>query len=222
MTTVKPLKLKDIQDPDEFIPTRESLLDRLKDYRDDASWRDFFHTYWKLIYGVALRSGLTETEAQEVVQETVIAVSRHMPDIKYDPKNGSFKGWLLTTTSWRIKDQLRKRLRHAAQPLPAADASADTSLMAAAPEPADESFDGVWEEEWQKNLIDAAIHRVKERVKPKQFQIFDLHVIKDWPLAMVKTPLGVNAAQVYLAKHRVTGLIRKEVKRLETESARQS
>ena len=61
MTTVKPLKLKDIQDPDEFIPTRESLLDRLKDYRDDASWRDFFHTYWKLIYGVALRSGLTET-----------------------------------------------------------------------------------------------------------------------------------------------------------------
>src|SRR5262245_43065822 len=76
---------------DELIPTRDSLLSRLKDWRDDASWRDFFNTYWRLVYGVALKAGLTEGEAQEVVQETVITVARRIPEFKYDPAVCSFK-----------------------------------------------------------------------------------------------------------------------------------
>jgi hypothetical protein len=49
---------------DVFIPTRSTLLSRLKDPGDDQGWRRFFDTYWKLIYGFALKAGLTETEAQ--------------------------------------------------------------------------------------------------------------------------------------------------------------
>jgi hypothetical protein len=44
------------------IPTRYSLLKRLQDWQDNESWQDFFDTYWRLIYSMALRSGLTETE----------------------------------------------------------------------------------------------------------------------------------------------------------------
>src|SRR5687767_10386730 len=95
----------------ELIPTRRSLISRLKNWDDQASWNDFFQTYWQLIYGVAIKSGLTDAEAQEVVQETVILVAKKMPDFKYDPSLGSFKGWLLNTTRWRITDQLRKRKR---------------------------------------------------------------------------------------------------------------
>ena len=57
----------DLPSVKELIPTRDSLLSRLKDWRDDDSWRDFFNTYWKLLHGVALKAGLTEEEAQEVV-----------------------------------------------------------------------------------------------------------------------------------------------------------
>src|SRR5712692_4376750 len=53
----------------EFIPTRRSLLARIKDLGDQESWHDFFNTYWKLIYGVAIESGLGETEAQGVGPE---------------------------------------------------------------------------------------------------------------------------------------------------------
>ena len=49
------------------IPTRQSLLARLKDVGDQESWRDFFDTYWRLVHATALKAGLTETEAQEVV-----------------------------------------------------------------------------------------------------------------------------------------------------------
>ena len=94
---------------DEFIPTRQSLLVRLKNWEDQASWKDFFETYWRLIYGAALKAGLTETEAQEVVQETVITVAKGLRKSELDPARGSFKGWLLHTTRWKIADQFRTR-----------------------------------------------------------------------------------------------------------------
>jgi RNA polymerase sigma-70 factor (ECF subfamily) len=62
------------------IPTRQSLLARLKDWGDQESWREFFDTYWRLIHATARRAGLTEIEAQEVVQEVMIAVAKKMPD----------------------------------------------------------------------------------------------------------------------------------------------
>ena len=51
------------QNADELIPTRQSLLSRLKNSEDHDSWQDFFDTYWKLIYSVAVKSGLTVAEA---------------------------------------------------------------------------------------------------------------------------------------------------------------
>ncbi len=94
---------------DEPIPTRASMLQRLKDPADRTTWEEFHRTYRGLIHGVARRAGLNETEAEEVVQETLIAVAGKMPGFTYDPVKDSFKGWLLQITRWRIADQFRKR-----------------------------------------------------------------------------------------------------------------
>src|SRR5438552_2662791 len=93
----------------ELIPTRQSLLSRLKDWNDQESWKTFFDTYWKLIYTTALKTGLSDAEAQDVVQETLICVSNTMPDFKYRATNRSFKSWLLQLTGWRIHDHLRRQ-----------------------------------------------------------------------------------------------------------------
>ena len=93
----------------EWLPTRATLIQRLKDWQDQASWQDFFDTYWKLIYRVAIKGGVSELEAQDVVQDTMIAVAKQMPGFKYDPRIGSFKAWLLNITRWRIVDVRRKR-----------------------------------------------------------------------------------------------------------------
>src|SRR5258708_1361895 len=95
--------------PEELIPTRATLIQRLKNWQDQSSWQVFFETYWNLIYGVAIKGGLTKAEAEDVVQETMISVAKHMPSFQYDPAIGSFKAWLLNMTRWRITDQLRKR-----------------------------------------------------------------------------------------------------------------
>lgn len=199
----------------EFIPTRRSLLTRLKQWDDQESWRDFFNTYWKLIYSVALKSGLTESEAQEVVQDTVVAVAKRMKEFKYDPEVGSFKSWLLVITRRRIADQFRHRPRETPFPAPRPDESARTAAEARVPDP--ESFDvnALWEKEWQKNIVNAAIERVKARVVPRQYQIFELYVLKEWPVDRVTKTLRVSASQVYLAKLRIGKLVANEAKKLE-------
>lgn len=201
-----------IADP---IPTRYTLLSRLQDWEDDESWRVFFNTYWRLIYSVAIKSGLTETEAEEVVQETVICVAKSIQKFKRDRERGSFKGWLRNLTRWRIADQLRKRT--------AAVAGRNTDGHAARSTlgPADEleGANGVadWEREWQWNLLKAAMDRVKARVNEEQYQLFDFCVVKQWPVSRITATLGVSAARVYLARHRIGRLVEKEVRRLEKE-----
>jgi len=73
----------------------------------------------------------------------------------------------------------------------------------------------VGEEEWKTNLVEAAVERVKQQVKEEQFQMFHLYVVKGWPVLKVARTLGVNAGRVYLAKHRIAGLVKKEIGRLE-------
>jgi RNA polymerase sigma factor (sigma-70 family) len=202
---------------EDIIPTRYSLLSRLQNWDDQESWRDFFDTYWRLIYGVAVNSGLSETEAQDVVQETVICVAKDIQKFKRDRSKGSFKGWLRNLTRWRIRDQLRKRMPGQVEAgEPSEDEPADIGLENIAGA-ASSSLEELWEKEWQENLFDAAIDRVKRRVKEEQFQMFDLYVVKKWPVAKVAQTLRVSVGQVYLAKHRVGGLIKKEIQRLEKD-----
>jgi len=203
-----------VEDP---IPTRYSLLSRLENRGDQDSWKVFFDTYWRLIYSVALKSGLTEAEAQDVVQETIISVAKDIQKFKRDRTLGSFKGWLRNIIRWRIVDQLRRRTRaswgnasQTGEDLPPPD-------VAEIPDPAGAAAESVWEEEWQSNLLKAALETIKPRVREEHYQIFDLYVIKQWPVRNVARALGVNVGLVYLVKYRITALLKKEIRRLEEQ-----
>jgi RNA polymerase sigma factor (sigma-70 family) len=202
-------------EPEELIPTRDSLLSRLKDRDDHESWQEFFNTYWKLVYGVAIKAGLTDQEAQEVVQETVITVARRIPEFRYDPSVCSFKTWLLNLTRWRIVDQLRKRKPDAAFKRRRSEATPRTATIERIADPGGMRLERLWDEEWEHYIFEAAIERVKKQVSPEQFQIFALRVFKEWPVMKIARELEVSVGQVYLAKHRISALIRKQVKELE-------
>ena len=73
----------------------------------------------------------------------------------------------------------------------------------------------MWEEEWQQNLLDRAMEIVKNEVSPWQFQIFDLHVLRHQSPSEVAAALGISRPQVYLAKHRISALLAKTVRRLQ-------
>ena len=199
---------------DGLLATRRSLVDRLADWNDRKHWQEFFDTYWKLIYSAARKSGLTDAEAQEVVQETVITVAKKIDKLKYDPAIGSFKGWLLQITRWRIADQFRNREPGNAK-RPRSPDDRLTATIERVPDLHSVDLDSIWEKEWQENLFNAAITRVKKKVDPKHFQIFDCYVRKEWPAQKVAEQLRVSIGRVYLARHRVSALLKKEIKALE-------
>ena len=196
--------------PDFYIATRQSLLDRLRCWDDHESWQDFFDTYWRLIYGVALKAGLTEDEAQDVVQDTFASVARGMPDFKYERGTCSFKTWLLNMTRWRIVDQIRKR-----QTVSANAQLVESAAIEEIADPRGMVLETIWEQEWRANLLDSATQRVKRQVSPKQYQMFYLTVLKELPIQDVARRVGANVGQVYLAKHRVGRLLKREIKKLE-------
>src|SRR5437870_13878823 len=128
--------------------TRRSLVDRLVNWDDQKRWQEFFDTYWKLIYSTARKAGLTDAEAQEVVQETVITVAKNIDKLKYDPAIGSFKGWQLQITPRRIADQFRKREPGNVKPPRSADDRL-TATIERVPDSHVVDLDAVWEKEWQ-------------------------------------------------------------------------
>jgi len=207
-------------DTSDFLPTRRSLLSRLKNWDDEDSWHDFFETYWRLIYDVARQAGFNDAEAQDVVQETIVSVAGQINEFRYDPNKGRFKNWLRLIARRRIADQLRKRYREAGL-MPAKegeDWNSDQEALASMPDPAAAELDVIWDREWQKRLILLAMERVKRRVRAEHYQIFELCTVQNWPAAKVAKALGVTVTMVYVTRHRIGAMLKKELKQLAKET----
>ena len=143
----------------ELIPTRATLIEKLKNWQDQASWQEFFDIYWRLIYCVGRKAGLTEVEAQDVVQETLMSVAKHIPTFKYDPGLGSFKAWLLNATRWRIIDQIRKRCPVALSSSHNRDDTTRTKTVERIPAPSGYDLDAKWDCEWREHIQQKALER---------------------------------------------------------------
>src|SRR5207344_3075045 len=128
-------------------------LSRLKDWGDQEGWRDFFDTYWKFLYCIAVKAGLSDSDARDVVQETVVAVAKGLREKRFKAAEGSsFKAWLKLIVQRRVSNHLRKRQLPVASREPENDDSSGTDLMERVPAPESDPIGEVWEEEWAKNL----------------------------------------------------------------------
>src|SRR2546425_6885083 len=133
---------------DSLLPTRQSLLSRLRDWQDQEGWREFFDTYWRLIYNVARQAGLDDATAQDVVQNTFIYLARRMPKFRYDPARGSFKSWLRRVTRSRVS-VFRRRAEAKEPPLPELALEEDSAnVWESIPDPAGDAVDEIWQREW--------------------------------------------------------------------------
>jgi RNA polymerase sigma-70 factor (ECF subfamily) len=208
------------------IQTSPSFLNRLKTGDDAESWNEFYRIYGKVVRDFAIQAGLTDSEADEVVQETAIGMARHLPEFRYDPKVCRFKTFLLNQASWRIKDQLKRRKKHAAVDVSRQAASGGakptdettrTPAINRVADPSAADLDALFEAEWRKNHFAAALERVKEKFSLKQIQIFDLVFLKEWPAADVARSLGVSVANVYVTRHRISKALKKEIRLIEKQ-----
>ncbi len=214
----KPEKKEDAAIQQAYAKTRKSLIARLDNWEDQRTWDEFYQTYWRLIYSVAIKAGLRPEEAFDCVQETILSIAKQSKKKLYDPEQGSFKTWLMNMTRWRINDQFRKRKKDTAMTGGEWDDDRKTAMIDRVEDPNGDVLERLWDVEWKKGIADAALAKVKAQVSPKQYQIFDYYVVRQWDAGKVQDKLNVSMAQVYLAKHRVGAVLKKELAKLEDET----
>lgn len=205
--------------------TRASFVERLRDWRDEATWRLFLQRYGKLVHRVAVGAGLRPDEAEEVVQETALSVARKMPDFEYRPGECSFEGWVRRMARLRVLDQLRRRGREqrigaGVEPWGGDGPRSGTDDGAAAwPEPCVVPGDDVtWAEAWKEMILARALERLRMTVSPEHYQIFFMTVLEERAGADVARMLDVSQAKVYVVRHRLMGRLQTEVEKVRAES----
>jgi RNA polymerase sigma factor (sigma-70 family) len=207
-----------MDDTQSSLRTRPTLLFRLRDWKDEASWTEFYRLYYNFVFELARRNGLTKPDAEEVTQDVFKRVAETVHEFESNPERGTFRGWLMNLTRWRIADKYRARLPHERQgPSPqGADANfADRTCTIervpdrTGPMVADD------EKDWQRHVLDTALTRLARRVPAKHIQVFDLYARQNWSVMRVARELDMNPATVYVISHRLTKQLKVEVEQLQ-------
>ncbi len=193
--------------------TRATLLARLKDIDDAEAWTEFVQLYGPVVYGFARKRGLQDSDAADMVQEVLRSVARNADRMEYDPKRGTFRGWLYTVTRNKIYNFLSAQKR---RPRAAGDVTSQERLEALA-DPSNEA-EADWELEYQRRLSAKAMERVKHEFQPATWQAFLGTAVEGRPAQEVGAALKMTSGAVYVAKSRVLARLRDEVQKLMAEA----
>jgi RNA polymerase sigma factor (sigma-70 family) len=192
--------------------TRASLLVRLRDPQDRAAWQQFVELYGSLVYGFARQRGLQDADAADLTQEVFLAVSQAAGRWQYDPRQGTFRGWLYGITRNKVAKFLQRRRN---QPQGTGDSQA-LGLLAEQPDPAPD-LEAAWEQEYQLHLFRLAAAQVQESFAPTTWQAFWRTAVEGHSAGAVAEELGLSVGAVYVARSRVLARLAEEVQRLQSE-----
>ncbi len=196
--------------PTDAMRTRLSLLDRVKNLDDDASWREFFLTYDRLVRSLARRRGLGEHEAEDVAQEVFKRVAQTIHSFEHVQRPGAFRKWLGKLTRWRADDKVRERQRQ--REVVPLDDDERTPTIERVPAPPDPLLE--FESEARRHLIDTLFKRLEATVSPKHLQIFHMLVVEGADARVVSELYGISTAHLYVIKHRIVQKLRDEARTL--------
>lgn len=195
--------------------TSATLLGKLRCHpADSAAWEEFTRRYRPRIYGFCVAFPLQPADAEDVTQAVLLKLVKKMPEFRYDPTL-SFRGWLKTVTRNVLSEYLAERKRD--------QASGDSDVLRLLDNvAARESLVQQLEAEFDQELLDIALRRVRERAPVQQWNAFELTALKGLSGAESAAQLGMLIATVYTSKSKVQKLVRDELRRLEGDAEAKS
>lgn len=192
--------------------TSVTLLGRLRDDADQQAWGAFVERYAPMIYNWCCRFGLQQSDAADVTQEVLLKLVRAMHQFEYDPSRGSFRSWLKTVTGNAVRDLLQSWKRQAR----GSGDTQDIKRLASIQDPrALDSLTAEIEAQYERELLNAAEHRVRARVQTHTWEAYQMTAVDQQPPVDVSAQLGITVAEVYVAKSRVIKMLRTEIGKLE-------
>lgn len=193
--------------------TRVTLLNRIRDTADSEAWGEFARLYGPVVYGFARKRGLQDADAADLVQDVLRSVARNAHRIEYDPKRGTFRGWLYTVTRNKVYNFLSANKN---RPKAGGDAASAERLEQVADKP--DEAEAEWELEYQRRLSARAMDRVKHEFQQNTWKAFWGTAVEGRAAADVGNELNMTSGAVYVAKSRVLARLRDEVQQLMAEA----
>ncbi len=183
--------------------TRASLLLRLRDHDDQAAWVQFDRIYRPILSRFAAAMGLRADAVEDVVQQCMEAVAKHIRSFDYDPTKGRFKSWLRTMVQNKVRNTFRER--H--------ELSADSGRLTAMPSNED-SPEEVFERFWMQEHLWHCLRELRGEVEEKTYLAFERYVLEQKPVDEVARELGMTTNLVYTIKWRLTDKVAAKMKEL--------
>jgi RNA polymerase sigma factor (sigma-70 family) len=188
--------------------TSASLLVRLRTApADQSAWAEFVDRYGRKILGWCRHWGLQEVDAQDVTQDVLVRLAGKMREFNYDPSR-SFRAWLKTLARHALSDFCDARKR-----VGAVGGSQAVELLQSV-EARDDLVKQL-DNEFDREVLEEAVSRVRARVTPKTWRVFELTAHEGRAGAEVAAEVGMTVAAVFVAKGRVQKLLQEEVRKLE-------
>ena len=193
--------------------THASLLVRIKDAKNVAAWTEFVELYGPVVYGFARKRGLQDADAADLVQDVMRSVARNAERMDYDPKRGTFRGWLYTVTRNKIYNFLTANRN---RPKAVGDSSSQERLDSLPGQDGDQERE--WELEYQRRIAARAMERVRREFQKATWDAFVGTAVEGRPAQEVGAELNMTAGAVYVAKSRVLARLRQESQVLMAEN----
>lgn len=193
-------------------PTSATLLERIRDVNDEDAWSRFVAFYQPMVHRYARRQGCSEAMAWDVVQETLVDLMSIMPRFEYRPGAGNFRAFLRRVVWHRVSCAFRRERRY----VPLDGESAPETATAGA-EDDGRRPDRAWEQEWQEQLLQTALRRLREQVEERTFAAFHAYAIAGRDPEHVCAELGMTPNALYQIRHRLMTQLRRTVEWLEGE-----
>jgi RNA polymerase sigma-70 factor, ECF subfamily len=185
--------------------TQASLIQRVRDLTDTASWTEFDRLYRPFLFKIARRSGLPPEDADEVVQDVFAKVAQAIVEFRLDHERGRFRGWLKAITVRKLIDRRR-----------ASDRTVSPVTMTNDP-PVIDSLEEEWDREYRRHVLDHAMDEVRSRIEPKTWTCFEEHTLRRRRADEIAAELGMTVNAVYVNAFRTIERIRAQCRDYEEE-----
>jgi RNA polymerase sigma-70 factor, ECF subfamily len=202
-------------------PTRSSLLARLKSSSGEEDWETLYRTYCGVVQAYARKLGLDEHAAEDVLQETMVALMRRLPGFEYDPERGKFRNFVFTITHRAVQAKLRRAHRQEAVSLDQTDETGLPPLKESIPDERGSAPSDELELNWKNSLREEAFRRLLSdpTIKGRTLEVFKAYVLENQPAEGVAARFGISKNNVFQIKNRLVKRLQEEIQRLTGENA---
>lgn len=188
----------------EFPETSHSLIARVKDLGDSASWVEFLGIYQPVVHRMAQRRKLQDADAHDVMQQVFLSIARSIDG--WEPGDGQppFRAWLTTIARNAITKALARRPRDRAtgtasvadilENQPEAEATASEILA-----------------ETRREIIRWSTEQIRSEFSEEIWQLFQQTAIEGVSIADVAQSSGRSAGSIYVARFRVIARLKEKI-----------